>query len=1342
MVANFKTFHFLLLAQINRVSYVSHAHTLPKCRGVKQGGSRMRCGTRFAFLFGIISISAIAIASGCGSLPDGDPAAGDDDSVVAGVIDVLLIDPNELSDPNAVDDGADDGGEDDDEPAFATRLIEFTVDPISGDPPLTVTCTASTIQGGSLPEGGYTWSFDGVPEDSLMADNARRTHVFQKGGFHTVTLTVSLLGLSVPVGCVSKRTGTLEERVAVNLTVAGRVVTSEGAGVQGVVVTASPNGATGITNAQGEYALRVPCPWSGEVTCQHNQYTFDRTERKYTELKEDVVNQDFVVVAGPDDPEEPDDPDLTNVVVSGRILDAEGHPVTGVSLSATNDGGTATTDENGAYLFSVAQNWSGKITPSYQDYTFEPAERSYAELTSNSADQNFSAIAPASPTISGAFMDGEGHGIPGVQFKASTGETVTSDESGTYALRITQGWTGTVTPSHEGYTFSPEQRSYDNVTTDVGNQDFTATPLDVPAVSGSCLDEDGNGIANVTLTASTGETATSVENGSFLLTVSSGWSGTVSASREGYAFSPTQRSYTNVTSNISDQIFTGMAVLPTKTSTSTWQNTSFLSQRGVFEAEFDAVPNNNNMDGVTALSAGSGPDFSSFAVIVRFNASGTIDARNGSTYAASNAVSYTAGTKYHFRLEVDVQAHTYSVYVTPAGGTEQAIGEAYAFRTEQASVEYLNNLGLIAEDGTHEVSNFTVRTTGNQPPLANAGSDRTVTDTNEDGSESVSLSGEESSDSDGIIVAYCWSEGGTVLAEGTSPTASVSLAVGTHTLTLTVTDDHGATGTDTVRVTVRTPSSTGEATPIARWDTVPYQRINAGETLKCGVVAFSKNGIQKVSFSINGGAPIDATAMTYNDQSEVYEYWIPIRASDFTADGPITVEATVYGTDGGVRDKDTDGGGQGLDPLTLVVNPKGTLPQPQAWVDVNGSDATGQVNNASRPFATIGNAAVSIRDWMSANGHGNKVDGGIIRVNAGTHNMAGSYTAMAAENEWLTIAAASVGARENTRIVSNGTPPPQAKKLKVQGVTLQQSSGQVIYFTTANAEGAQIWVDDCAVIGSGRYVNNSNPIARTLQVKYMTDCYITAVDFAFHGDATGTYLARGLTIEHIGNDAFVRVPMIVNCTADDVDPGSTGWHADAWQWWGGYGDSNLICYNYRATGLHYQGIFWRAYDNSNVPLPDANGAAFVNVYMAGPGQDGSGFFCGFYRAMDHLLFWNCSFVDGFAAFMDDQYGGVSFPMDVTNFDGKGCVFNELKQWSARGTFDFSSWDHNHYVLAAGQASRINPGTNVTVGDPMLDGDGCPTTSSPLMNRISEMVVPVDAAGRTRTSPTTVGAYCR
>jgi thermitase len=88
----------------------------------------------------------------------------------------------------------------------------------------------------------------------------------------------------------------------------------------------------------------------------------------------------------------------------------------------------------------------------------------------------------------------------------------------------------------------------------------------------------------------------------------------------------------------------------------------------------------------------------------------------------------------------------------------------------------------------------------NLPPVADAGPDQTLTDSDGDGTELVTLDGSASADRDGSITTYAWRNGSTPIADG--PTAEVWLPVGVHTLTLEVTDDGGERATDTVIVTI------------------------------------------------------------------------------------------------------------------------------------------------------------------------------------------------------------------------------------------------------------------------------------------------------------------------------------------------------------------------------------------------------------------------------------------------------------------------------------------------------------------------------------------------------------
>src|SRR6266550_1044680 len=197
---------------------------------------------------------------------------------------------------------------------------------------------------------------------------------------------------------------------------------------------------------------------------------------------------------------------------------------------------------------------------------------------------------------------------------------------------------------------------------------------------------------------------------------------------ESYAFPTTSGRYVRIVghgnSTSTWNSITEVAIPGTTTSTApscltsagTWRNNSIPSRADGFEAQFDATPTTANMNGVVGLANGPAADWTNLAAIVRFNSTGTIDARNGGDYAAATAIPYTAGTTYHFRLDVDLASHSYTTYVTPAGGTEQPVGNAFAFRTEQSAVSALNTLGVYAAAGSATVCNVTLAASTPPPP--------------------------------------------------------------------------------------------------------------------------------------------------------------------------------------------------------------------------------------------------------------------------------------------------------------------------------------------------------------------------------------------------------------------------------------------------------------------------------------------------------------------------------------------------------------------------------------------------------------------------------------------------
>lgn len=170
--------------------------------------------------------------------------------------------------------------------------------------------------------------------------------------------------------------------------------------------------------------------------------------------------------------------------ISGFVRDDAGKPISGATITIEG-AGTGVTDSQGFYTVDVPCFYTGTATPNKGEYSFTPKSRSYARLKEDQAEQNYVGKLPPPKqfTISGYTRNADGKPIAGVRLAFSGLAGAISDTKGFYKHVVTEGWSGTVTPSLGKYSWEPPKRDYRNVAADMAEQNFTGK---LPVVEVSC----------------------------------------------------------------------------------------------------------------------------------------------------------------------------------------------------------------------------------------------------------------------------------------------------------------------------------------------------------------------------------------------------------------------------------------------------------------------------------------------------------------------------------------------------------------------------------------------------------------------------------------------------------------------------------------------------------------------------------------------------------------------------------------------------------------------------------------------------------------------------------------
>ena len=404
----------------------------------------------------------------------------------------------------------------------------------------------SVVAGSNVPLPGALITFTGTSPNATVPLPASTTATTDATGAYVVSLPYNWTGTVTPaLAAFAFTPATLSfAALTTNLTaqnfVARPVVTISGTvsvgalPLAGVTVTLSNGGGFAVTDAAGAYAVTVGSGYTGTATPALAGYIFAPASTSYANVMVNQAAQNYAATAV--------------VAIAGTIANGA-TPIASVTVSFST-GQTLLTDAFGNYSLTLPSPYSGTVTPSKANFTFVPVSRTYTAVTTDQAVQNYAATAVV--TISGAVTSGVAP-LAGVTLTFSTGQTVVTGAGGLYSLTVSAPYTGTVTPSLAGFIFNPVSRSFTAISVDQTAQNFAAQVV----LSGTGT-YNALPLAGVTMTYTGGSTLTAAD-GTYAITLTLGWSGTVTPSKTGYLFTAPSTAYLNLGTSTPNQNYTAVA---------------------------------------------------------------------------------------------------------------------------------------------------------------------------------------------------------------------------------------------------------------------------------------------------------------------------------------------------------------------------------------------------------------------------------------------------------------------------------------------------------------------------------------------------------------------------------------------------------------------------------------------------------------------------------------------------------------------------------------------------------------------------------------------------------------
>ncbi|MCA9953963.1 MAG: PKD domain-containing protein, partial [Anaerolineales bacterium] len=271
-----------------------------------------------------------------------------------------------------------------------------------------------------------------------------------------------------------------------------------------------------------------------------------------------------------------------------------------------------------------------------------------------------------------------------------------------------------------------------------------------------------------------------------------------------------------------------------------------------------------------------------------------------------------------------------------------------AIKVYEVPGTYTVTLTVTDNDGATDSDSLVVTATGtagNQPPTAVLG----VFDTTGPAPFTPSFSSSGSSDVDGFIVSYLWDFGDGTTSTLPNPGFGKTYTVpGTYLVTLTVTDDDGATGSDSVTITV-----TGGST-------------NQPPTAVIAATPTSGPSPLTVNFNSSGSSDVDGSIVSYAwNFGDGRTSTQPNPRVRYNANGVYTVTLIVTDDDGATDMATvviTVGSGPVNQPPTAVATAdvtSGTAPLSVNFIGSGSSDSDGTIVSYAWNFGDGGSATTA-----------------------------------------------------------------------------------------------------------------------------------------------------------------------------------------------------------------------------------------------------------------------------------------------------------------------------------------------------------------------------------------------